>query len=114
MLKAWLPPCATCTVPDGLMPPFAPADAVIVYAMGAKLAEIVCVAVTLEKVYVLTAPAEAPSTITPAIPKPAAGAIAKLLLAPRLKITVPLGLIEPLAPEEAVRVKHSSSFEKSL
>ena len=47
-----------------------------------KLAAIVWLAVTLEKVYELTAPTDTPSTVTPLILYPLFAAIAKVLLAP--------------------------------
>ena len=53
MVKLWLTPELTVTAPLGVMLPFAPADAVIVYWTGAliaKLAAMVWFAVTLVNV----------------------------------------------------------------
>src|SRR5262249_7395394 len=51
IVKAWFAPCATTTAPLGAIEPFAPALAVIVNVeLPAKLAVIVCFAVTLVNV----------------------------------------------------------------
>ena len=39
MVNVWLAPWSTVTAPDGLIDPFVPAVAVIVYSLMAKLAE---------------------------------------------------------------------------
>ena len=57
-------PRLTVTVPLGLMEPLAPALAVTVKVSMAKVAAIVWLAVTFEKVYEVTAPTEVPSTVT--------------------------------------------------
>src|SRR5689334_9791977 len=54
--KPWLAPKFTMTAPEGLMEPFGPAVAVIVYRLIAKTARIVWFVVTLLKVKPVTAP----------------------------------------------------------
>ena len=63
----WLAPAATVIAPAGDIFPPAPALAVIVYVVGAKLAVIVWAALTPVNVYELAAPTETPSTITAVI-----------------------------------------------
>src|SRR5438067_8564504 len=62
-------------------------------------------AVTLLKLYEVTAPCETPSTSTLAIVWQESGVMVKPLLAPQLTPTTPLGLIAPPAPAEALMVK---------
>jgi hypothetical protein len=61
-------------------------------------------AVTLLKVYELTAPTVAPSTVTLLILYPLLGLIVKLLLAPALTLTEPDGEMDPPEPAVAVMV----------
>jgi hypothetical protein len=69
MVKVLLAPDVTRTLLDGEIDPLVPADAVIVYDMelevvAVNVAEIPWFAVTLLKVYEVTAPTDAPSTRT--------------------------------------------------
>ena len=54
----------TLTLPDGEIEPPEAAEAVMEYELAVKVALIVWFDVTLLKVYELTAPTEAPSTVT--------------------------------------------------
>ena len=62
----WLEPEFTFVVPAGVMLPFTPVVAVIVYWLGANVAKIVCDAATLVNWYVVTLPTELLSTNTSA------------------------------------------------
>ena len=66
MVKPWLAAAFTATAPAGVIEPFAPALAVIVYVLIAKLALITWLARTFVKLYVVTAPTLMPSTSTSA------------------------------------------------
>ena len=90
--------------PDGLIDPPEPAEAPIVYVAMLKLADIVCAAVTLLKVYELTAPTDAPSTRTFAMVYPVFAVMVKVLFAPWLTETEPEGEMVPPVPAEAVMV----------
>ena len=57
---------------------------------------------TLLTVYAVTLPTEVPLTVTSAIWKPLSAVMVKVTLSPTLAVTVPLGLIEPPLPAEAV------------
>ena len=73
--------------------------------LGTKLAEMLWAAVTLEKVYVLTAPTETPSTMIPSILKPLFGVTVKLWLPPSITEVLPLGEMLPPPPALALIVK---------
>jgi hypothetical protein len=67
IVNVLLAPDATVTVPEGEIIPPVPAEALMVYEvllLAVKLAEIVWFAVTLLKVYEVTAPTDDPSTRT--------------------------------------------------
>ena len=64
----------------------------------------VWLAVMLVKVYELTVPADAPSTVTLLIVYPLPGVIVKLWLAPALTLEEPDGEIEPPEPALALIV----------
>ena len=66
MLKLWLAPELTLTPPTGVIEPPEPAEAVMVKVemLTVKVALMEWFAVTLLKVYELTAPTEEPSTVT--------------------------------------------------
>ena len=64
MVNTWFAPLFTITEPEGVILPFAPADAVMVKVFGVKDDDIVWLAVTFVKVYVPTAPTDDPSTNT--------------------------------------------------
>ena len=64
MAKPWLAAALTTTAPAGVIEPLAPALAVIVNVLIAKLAAIVWLASTFVKLYVVTAPTLTPSTST--------------------------------------------------
>ena len=67
IVNVWLDPLFTVTVPEGVIVPPVPAEAVMlqVTTTGLKLALMVWLAVTLLNVYEVTAPAGVPSTVTP-------------------------------------------------
>ncbi len=69
-------------------------------ALALKAAERVRFAVTLVKVYVVTAPTEVPSTSTLSIWYPDEGVMVNERLAPCVTLTLPEGLMVPL--EEAL------------
>ena len=64
IVKVWLAPELTDTAPLGVIDPLEPALAVTVKVSMAKVAAMVWLAVTFEKVYEATAPTEVPSTVT--------------------------------------------------
>jgi hypothetical protein len=66
MVKIWLPPELTVTLPLGEMEPLLPADAVMVYDRIAKEALIEWLEVTFWNVYDVMAPLDTPSTFTSA------------------------------------------------
>ena len=70
------------TEPLGEMVPPVPAEALIVYVLTVKLADIVWFAVTLLNVYELTAPTDAPSTRTFAMVYPVFAVMVKVLFDP--------------------------------
>ncbi len=59
---------------------------------------------TFEKVYEVTEPTDAPSTTTPVIWYPVAGAIEKVSFEPEGTLTDPEGEMDPPVPAEAVMV----------
>src|SRR5216117_1563184 len=104
MVKAWCAPQLTVTEPLGEIEPPLPALAAMANVLTAKLAAIVWPAVTLVKVWLVTAPAETPSTITSAMVWQASGVIVKAWSEPQLTVTAPAGLMEPPAAALAVMV----------
>ena len=75
--------------------PFVPAAGVIVKVPEVNVAEIVWLAVTSVKVWLTTAPIDAPSTFTLATWYLVAGVIVKVWLAPEFTVTLPGGEIVP-------------------
>src|SRR5262249_57845393 len=114
IVKLWSAPQLTPTDPLGLIVPFAPADAVIVNVLIAKLAAIVWFACTFVKLKLVTAPTLTPSTSTSSTWKQALGVIVKLWLPPALTDTAPLGLIAPFAPADAVIVNVPAAGRAAL
>jgi hypothetical protein len=78
------------------MLPLPLALAVMVKGLTAKLAEMVWFAVTFEKLYVVTAPADTPSTSTVETWYPVEGVIVKVWFAPLFTETAPAGEMLPL------------------
>ena len=114
MVNAWLAPQPTTTAPLGLIEPPAPALAVIVYGQVERGGDRVVAGHVRERVARDRALPSTPSTRTSAIVWHASAAIVNAWSAPQFTLTLPLGLIEPPAPAEAVIVYVLSANDAAI